>query len=237
MAASGGRHSHGWDTALLELQPGHGFCGSSPPQELPRGNSPADTVFLTAGSTNARLPASNVLPFRQTHSLDRRTRWLANSMAIDPGIFTLKTAGDLLGKLERDFEALRARPTDSDACFNFFVTAEHLPEWHLGADAEAASRLRKGEAMLRVCSHIANGAKHFIIKESRHRAVAATHVGCIVSWDPTTGRTSAATTDGSHSEFFIECATEESKQLGPSISVTALAERILAFWREQLNRQ
>ena len=45
------------------------------------------------------------------------------------GIFDLKTPKDLLEKLGRDLERLRAAPNDTDHAFNFFVTAEHMPDW------------------------------------------------------------------------------------------------------------
>lgn len=77
-------------------------------------------------------------------------------MNLKPGHFTLKTAEDLFRKLERDFELIRARPLDSDVCFNFFVTAEHLPEWHFKGDSKKAAAHRKSKALLRVCSHLAN---------------------------------------------------------------------------------
>ena len=45
------------------------------------------------------------------------------------GFFNLQTQFDLRDKLHRELDKLRAAPLDVDAAFNFFVTAEHLPEW------------------------------------------------------------------------------------------------------------
>jgi hypothetical protein len=40
--------------------------------------------------------------------------------------FLMRTANDLLQKLERDFKKLKQHPLDVDLAFNFFVTAEHI---------------------------------------------------------------------------------------------------------------
>jgi hypothetical protein len=135
-------------------------------------------------------------------------------MAIDPGIFTLKNADDLFLKLCRDLKKLREAPTDPDVCFNFFVTAEHLPEWHLKGDAQAANKLRLGEAILCICSHIANGAKHYVATSPRHQAVVGTHVASIHSLGLGTGKTCATPSDNPREEFYIECREREAKVVG-----------------------
>jgi hypothetical protein len=156
-------------------------------------------------------------------------------MTINPGVFTMKTAQDLLQKLECDFKALRASPTDSYICFNFFVTAEHLPEWHLQANAKAAKQLRLKHALLRVCSHIANGAKHFVVQDERHYSVDSTHVATAVSFDRSTGQQRLIDDAAVQKEFFIRCDPTAAKELGEFISVTELAGRLLQFWRHKLN--
>jgi len=44
----------------------------------------------------------------------------------ETGIFTLRTAKDLFGRLEHDFGRVKRNPTDSFAAFDFFVTAPSL---------------------------------------------------------------------------------------------------------------
>jgi hypothetical protein len=83
------------------------------------------------------------------------------------GFFDLKTALDLRDKLRREFAKLRAAPLDVDAAFNFLVTAEHMPDWMEPPRPD----LRKTVAVLRICSHIANGGKHFEVDSKRHNAV------------------------------------------------------------------
>jgi hypothetical protein len=82
------------------------------------------------------------------------------------GIFDLTTPEALVSKLYVEFEQFQNNPNDTYQAFNFFVTAEHIPDW---LDEK---NLRKQEPLLRICSHIANGAKHFEV--NRHNAVIGT---------------------------------------------------------------
>lgn len=82
--------------------------------------------------------------------------------------FELKTAKDLFHKLEDDLVALEESGQDTKVAFNFFVTAEHLPDW---LDKRC---LVKQNSILRIVSHIANGAKHFYLDKERHKAVVNT---------------------------------------------------------------
>ena len=157
---------------------------------------------------------------------DNRDRAMLN-----PGIFTLKSDRDLFGKLQRDLEQLRASPANSDACFNFFVTAEHLPEWHFEANSKAAADLRLDHAIFRVCSQIANGGKHFKATHRRHTSAVATHE--VITIDPSGRPVSPGRK--SPREFFIRLDTQETEELGTrKISVLDLAERIVDFWKTEL---
>src|SRR5690348_10091676 len=84
------------------------------------------------------------------------------------GFFELATPKDLFQKMESDLAALRKDPSDSYSAFNFFITAEHLPDWLSLKD------LRKQTPLLRVVSHLANGAKHFQLDPRRHTSVDST---------------------------------------------------------------
>jgi hypothetical protein len=92
------------------------------------------------------------------------------------GAFDLQTARDLLQKLHHDLEALRREPTNTYRAFNFFVTAEHMKDWVYPGNANrgARERLETESLLLQVCSHLANGAKHFVADRPRHRSVADT---------------------------------------------------------------
>jgi hypothetical protein len=95
------------------------------------------------------------------------------------GFFEMTTPAHLLQKLEREYEGWRQEPVNTDRAWNFFVTAEHLPDWL----ARTGPRLPKGfsykkfkqeNSLLRICSHLANGGKHFRPTEE-HKSVASTH--------------------------------------------------------------
>jgi hypothetical protein len=82
------------------------------------------------------------------------------------GVFELTTPAHLLGKLEREYERWKADPVNSDFAWNFFVTAEHLPDWLARSDSQALggksiNAFKHDGPLLRICSHIANGGKHF----------------------------------------------------------------------------
>ena len=79
------------------------------------------------------------------------------------GFFELETAHDLYNKLCWEFKNLKEHPQDMRVAFNFFVTAEHIPDW-------LNSKGIKNQPLPRICSHLANGAKHFHTKD-KHTAV------------------------------------------------------------------
>jgi hypothetical protein len=82
--------------------------------------------------------------------------------------FALVTAADLREKLRRDLERMRRDPADSDAAFDFFVTGWHMTDWVIPEGAGL-----KKHSLIKICSHIANGAKHFGT-DKRHDAVKST---------------------------------------------------------------
>jgi hypothetical protein len=89
------------------------------------------------------------------------------------GILGLKNHHDLYKKLEREYERLKADPSDADVAYNFFVTAWHLLEWKhpdpKGKQIRAA--IRNATPLLQVCEHLAVGAKHFTNLQAKHASV------------------------------------------------------------------
>jgi hypothetical protein len=132
--------------------------------------------------------------------------------------FALANSLDLFRKLEADLAALRTSSSDSRLAFNFFVTAEHLPDW-LGKRA-----LVQQHALLRVVSHLANGAKHFTLDPKRHTSV-------------------TGTTEEAYAEDYVEpgyvedwllvhLSAAEAAQLGTqAFDVRELGQLVLDFWR------
>ena len=87
------------------------------------------------------------------------------------GLFSLRTPKDLVHKLEADFNRLRASDPASIeaqyAAFDFFVTAEHLPDW-ISASAGGSLNSLRAYPQGALVSHIANGGKHFRVDTKRH---------------------------------------------------------------------
>ena len=93
------------------------------------------------------------------------------------GFAPLQCPADLLSKLAHDIERIRKDPIDTYAAFDFFVTAEHLVDWLLpDRPGTSQSALRKAKRdsseLLRITSHLANGAKHFQALARQHDSVA-----------------------------------------------------------------
>ena len=132
------------------------------------------------------------------------------------GIFNLQSPESLARKLFSDYELFTKKPFDPYLAFNFFVTAEHIPDW-IGD-----KNIRKSNAVLRACSHIANGAKHFEV--DRHNSVVNTEKALYV--EP------GYVTDGYIEEPLVIClSADEAKELGfDHCEAIKLAGMVREFW-------
>ncbi len=141
------------------------------------------------------------------------------------GFAELKSPTDLVGKLAHDLERMKSTPQDQFAAFDFFVTAEHIVDWlHPDARAERAA-LRGSCALLRVTSHIANGAKHFAAKAKHHKSVSSVEKERYASGD-------YFAEDYAADLLVIELTEEEAVELGSKqIEACELADRVLARWK------
>jgi len=87
------------------------------------------------------------------------------------GFGSLKTPIDLLHKIQHDFLRLRDAPNDVYAAFDFYVSAYHMLDW-LHPKDDAGRRAEEAQyPLLQVCSHLANGAKHFEATAKQHTSV------------------------------------------------------------------
>jgi len=135
----------------------------------------------------------------------------------------LQTPKNLLDKLQFDFARIKANPLDVYAAFDFFVTAEHVPDWV--GDKSIKSR----EPLLKVVSHIANGAKHFRATAPKHKSVEDVHV-----------REGAFQAGAFQSDAFdvgdllVEIKGDEVKQFGSEISVRRLAQMVIEYWAARI---
>jgi hypothetical protein len=134
--------------------------------------------------------------------------------------FELKTAKDLFRKLEGDLAALEKSGQDSCVAFNFFVTAEHLPEWLSPCPIN-----KKDHAIINIVSHISNGAKHFKIRDKKHQSVTGTEKYRYLE--------EGYYEQGYYYEpLLIHLSLKEEKELGMrTIDAVTLGKKVVDFWR------
>lgn len=152
------------------------------------------------------------------------------------GFFSLSKPSDLLEKLRHDLLRIREDMTDSYAAFDFFVTAEHLLDWKYpdsGGEAtiQRRTQLRKTEPLLRVISNLANGAKHFRVKPSRHHSVDSVHKHNGI-FDPAYFDPAYFDTD----RLVIELIGDDAMAFGSQITVLTLSEKVVHYWEANIER-
>jgi hypothetical protein len=148
------------------------------------------------------------------------------------GTFDLLTPRDLLEKLKHDFKVLESDPDNTYSAFNFFITAEHIKDWIFPGRANKTKRedLDKSSLLLQVCSHVANGAKHFEVGAKHHQSVSDT-----VRFGSHFPKTNSPSNRFPKNKFpkgilKIELKGEAEKQFGTRVGVVDLAKKILAYW-------
>jgi hypothetical protein len=147
-------------------------------------------------------------------------------MPPSPGIFWMETPRQLFNKMVNDANHLATYHLDPAACFNFFVTAEHMADW-LWPGAEnntKRKKLKESDPVLKICSQVANGAKHFRTEAKRHNSINATSVSSVHSF----GASDPCPDDY---EFVIHLNAPDAVTLGcQSLTVRELVKRVLDFW-------
>lgn len=150
-----------------------------------------------------------------------------------PGAFGLTTPKDLLGKLERELNQLRASPNNHDVAHNFFISAEHMLDWLYPGRGKRKTResLRRKTPLLQVVSHLANSSKHYDQLAPHHQSVEDTGKGG--------GYFGASYFGGSYfgGGFFggrrllIKFKGKAITEFGESLPVLDVAEKVYAFWQ------
>jgi len=137
-------------------------------------------------------------------------------------IFELRKPSDLFRKLEHDLATLDSSGQDTYVAYNFFVTAEHLPDWLGRRD------LVRQHSILRVVSHIANGAKHLILDDARHKSVTATEKFRYVE--------EGYVEPGYFYEpLLIHLSPDEAREMSAStIEAVTLGSQVVEFWRQYI---
>ena len=144
------------------------------------------------------------------------------------GVFDLATFDDLCAKLRRDYERVRADPRDAYAAFDFVVTAWHLLEWKIPGDKAQRDRVADGAPILRVCEHLAVGAKHFspsnpklqAVKDSGRDAAWRKGVWAPGTWGPGVWK----------DELFVNLDGPARMRLGDRLTILQIADQVIAFW-------
>lgn len=155
-------------------------------------------------------------------------------MPLDTAVTPFIDAQGLLAKLDRDLALIRRSSTDVDGCLNFFLTADRIPEWRLGRDAERVAEFRRQHSLARVCGQVASGAKCFRVSEKRPQAAgAAAPTSTAAPTFVAVGRASARPA-GKLVELVLDLDPAEATELAPILSARELAERVAQFWRSQL---
>ena len=144
---------------------------------------------------------------------------VGRNKAMETGFFQLKNSSDLLKKLEWEYENLLAHPGNAWHAFNFFVTAEHMADW------KDCKSLKYKDPLLALCSHLANGGKHFEKLRNIHNSVkSAKHDGV---FEP------GVYEEGVYEETLqITLEPDAAQALDVEIiDAVSLASKVLEFWR------
>jgi hypothetical protein len=149
------------------------------------------------------------------------------------GVFELRSPRQLFEKLEADYKRVLADPLDSFAAYDFFVTAWHLVEWKHPPATDAAGRiaLLARIPVLRVCEHLAVGAKHFEADSTRHTRVSntrSTSVWASGTWAP--GTWAPGTWAG---DLVVTLDGVARATLGDQLTVPELAGVVMDAWRRE----
>jgi len=149
------------------------------------------------------------------------------------GFFELQTPVDLFRKLEHDLRRLKSEPLNAYAAFDFFVTAEHMLDWIHPNDKTARQIERDSNPLLQVCSHLANGSKHFQATSAHHQSVedARLHEGAFSSGFDT-GSFDVRSFGITRLEIQLKGGAEHT--FGHALEATDLAQKILEYWRKRL---
>ena len=142
------------------------------------------------------------------------------------GFVAMRSASDLRDKLRRDYARLAAHPGDADLAFNFFATANHLPDWLYPGDSarQAAARTLP---LLTLCSELATGVSHFRLADRRGRTAGkpprtggyfSNYMGAYFGWHFGRGH------------LVVYLAGPLADELGPSAGAADLARAVLAHW-------
>jgi hypothetical protein len=146
------------------------------------------------------------------------------------GFFDVRDPQSLFQKMQYDYGRMIAEPLNVYPAWDFFVTANHLIDWIWPSAGTAQHREeRTVEAIPRICEHLANGAKHFILNRE-HSAVSQLEK-VDGAFDSGAFDTSGFETDA----LMITLDAKEAAELGVQrLAAQALARRVLIYWGRRM---
>ena len=142
------------------------------------------------------------------------------------GFVAMRSGADLRDKLRRDYARLAAHPGDADLAFDFFATADRLPDWLYPGDSQRQASARS-LPLLSLCADLANGSAHFRMADRRSRSAGklprtagyfSNYMGAYFGWHFGRG----------HLVVYLTGALAD--ELGPSAGAADLAREVLAYW-------
>ena len=143
---------------------------------------------------------------------------------MEKGFLILTDATELFSKLEHDYARLTKDHNDPYKAFNFFVTAEHLPDW------VGDTSIKDHDPYLRISSHLATGAKHFSVTNPKKDSVEGASVDVYVE--------NGYVEEGYfYTELVLRLTEKEQKELGmETISLLDLAKEVILFWKKYFTK-
>ena len=155
------------------------------------------------------------------------------------GIFHLATAADLREKLRRDLAKFKREPLNPDAAFNFFVTAEHMLDWVHPKKINKHKRTdeRKASILLQVCSHLANGAKHFEVDGLHHDSVSSRGTaGGYFNASYFAPSYFSNAYFGAGRTLIVRLKSTAAAHLGQTVKAVQLAEMVMDYWDKHIHK-
>ena len=141
------------------------------------------------------------------------------------GFGPLKTPVDLLEKIRRDFARLRDAPTDAYAAIDFVVSAYHMLDWLHPNDRAGRETEESQSPLLQVCSHLANGAKHFEATARKHKSIRN-----VVDEKGAFQRSAFQSDAFQVGGLFVELDGQAAALYGARLEAVDLADKVLAHW-------
>lgn len=151
-------------------------------------------------------------------------------MKDNKGFIELVNVKDYWKKLQFDYTELKKKDEDIYIAFNFFVTSYHLLDWIFEGKYNEERTILNNKPILKLCSHIANGIKHFQTNSNRHNSVKEIEKDRYVDED-------YCEEDFVESSIIIYLDEKLQSDFGKSIKIIELAKIVMKFWESELKER